>query len=531
MSTHDYNLANQSGASFRSDLNNALAAILSNNSNGSSPTTVVAYMIWVDTSANKLKIRNSANSAWIDLIDLDGDITRDFTFNGASANIVFDTSDNELNFKDNAKATFGNSADLTITHDGGSSIINDTGTGELLLQRAGNTMITLNSLGIVVQDPNGTAQVEIKGFEASNANVVLKCDEGDDNGDTWIIQSHASTNDFKILNDTSGSNSEKFAINTSGDLTVKGHISMTDNHEIRIGNGDDLKIFHTGAHSFIENSTGALTIRDTVGGNIILQGKSGEDSLICKDDAEVEIYFDNELRLETQASGCLVQRNTADSDVILHVKNQSDTAGADAIVRIVCENTTAHSKVQLGDGGNSTRGEIDYDHTADDLTFKIGNAQTFVMTHEAFFPENDNAEDLGILTKRFDDVFATNGTINTSDKNEKNTIVTSDLGLDFVNKLTPVSYKFNNKTRTHYGLIAQDIETVLSSISKTATDFAGFCKDQITTKTVFDEQGYAEDVALETPFDRYGLRYHEFIAPMIKAIQELSAKVTALEGS
>ena len=71
MSTHDYNLANQSGASFRSDLNNALAAVLSNNSNASSPSTTVAYMIWVDTNANKLKIRNSANDAWVDLINLD----------------------------------------------------------------------------------------------------------------------------------------------------------------------------------------------------------------------------------------------------------------------------------------------------------------------------------------------------------------------------------------------------------------------------------------------------------------------------
>ena len=71
MATHDYNLANQSGASFRSDLNNALAAILSNNSNASSPSTTVAYMIWVDTNANKLKIRNSANDDWVDLINLD----------------------------------------------------------------------------------------------------------------------------------------------------------------------------------------------------------------------------------------------------------------------------------------------------------------------------------------------------------------------------------------------------------------------------------------------------------------------------
>ena len=82
MSTHDYNLANQSGASFRTDLNNCLAAILSNNSNGSAPSTTVAYSIWADTSAGKLKIRNAANDGFVDLINLDGTIVRDVSLTG-----------------------------------------------------------------------------------------------------------------------------------------------------------------------------------------------------------------------------------------------------------------------------------------------------------------------------------------------------------------------------------------------------------------------------------------------------------------
>ena len=72
MATHDYSIANQSGASFRTDLNNALAAIQSNNSNSSSPATTVAYQWWADTSAGILKIRNSSNSAWINVRELDG---------------------------------------------------------------------------------------------------------------------------------------------------------------------------------------------------------------------------------------------------------------------------------------------------------------------------------------------------------------------------------------------------------------------------------------------------------------------------
>jgi hypothetical protein len=75
MATHDYVIANQSGAAFRTDLNNALAAIVSNNSNSSSPSTTYAYQWWADTSAGVLKIRNSANNAWIELLQLDGTLT------------------------------------------------------------------------------------------------------------------------------------------------------------------------------------------------------------------------------------------------------------------------------------------------------------------------------------------------------------------------------------------------------------------------------------------------------------------------
>jgi hypothetical protein len=138
---------------------------------------------------------------------------------------------------------------------------------------------------------------------------------------------------------------------------------------------------------------------------------------------------------------------------------------------------------------------------------------------------SDNVIDLGSSGVRFDDVYATNGTIQTSDQNEKNTITDSDLGIDFIKRLSPKSYIFNGKTRTHYGLIAQDVETVLTDIGKTGTDFAGFIKSDISE---------AEDGSEY----RYGLRYTEFVAPLIKAvkdqqaiIEDLQARITALENA
>jgi hypothetical protein len=65
MAQHDYVIANQSGAGFRSDLNNGLSAIVSQNSGSAAPSTTYAYMWWADTTTGLLKIRNAANSAWV----------------------------------------------------------------------------------------------------------------------------------------------------------------------------------------------------------------------------------------------------------------------------------------------------------------------------------------------------------------------------------------------------------------------------------------------------------------------------------
>lgn len=77
MATHDYVLANQAGAAFRSDLNNALSAIVSQNSSATEPTTTYAYMPWFDTTNGILKFRNASNTGWVvdDLNSARGSVT------------------------------------------------------------------------------------------------------------------------------------------------------------------------------------------------------------------------------------------------------------------------------------------------------------------------------------------------------------------------------------------------------------------------------------------------------------------------
>ena len=71
MAQHDYTIANQSAPTARADINNALAAIVSQNSGASSPSITYANMVWYDTANNILKMRNEADTDWITIATLD----------------------------------------------------------------------------------------------------------------------------------------------------------------------------------------------------------------------------------------------------------------------------------------------------------------------------------------------------------------------------------------------------------------------------------------------------------------------------
>jgi hypothetical protein len=71
MSQHDYDIANQTGADTRTDLNNLFAAVVSLNSGATEPSATFAYMLWHDTTTEKLKQRNKDDDAWVTLFTLD----------------------------------------------------------------------------------------------------------------------------------------------------------------------------------------------------------------------------------------------------------------------------------------------------------------------------------------------------------------------------------------------------------------------------------------------------------------------------
>jgi hypothetical protein len=126
-----------------------------------SATTVSTSLVWTlpaaDGSANQyLKTDGSGTLSWGSDSTSDpskmplagGTFTGDVTFDGATAgrDIVFDRSDNALEFADDARAKFGTDLDLHIYHNGSNSVIREEGTGNLNIQTTGgNVDILVNT--------------------------------------------------------------------------------------------------------------------------------------------------------------------------------------------------------------------------------------------------------------------------------------------------------------------------------------------------------------------------------------------------
>ena len=68
MSQHDFDIANQGFAAFRTDLNNALKALGSLSSGTTAPVTAYANQLWYETDTDTLWLRNEANSAWLSVM-------------------------------------------------------------------------------------------------------------------------------------------------------------------------------------------------------------------------------------------------------------------------------------------------------------------------------------------------------------------------------------------------------------------------------------------------------------------------------
>ena len=166
----------------------------------------------------------------------------------------------------------------------------------------------------------------------------------------------------------------------------------------------------------------------------------------------------------------------------------------------------------------------------------IGNGNAglkFVGSSNTVHPVNaetganlDNQIDLGVGSIRFDDIYATNGTIQTSDANEKQDIEQlTEAEQRVAQKAKTLLRKFRWKSaveekgedaRIHFGIIAQDLMQAFKDEGLDIGRYAMFIKGEWWEDADGNQLAEYQDGAVKR--ERLGVRYSELLAFIISAI-------------
>ena len=233
-----------------------------------------------------------SNSAAIDVSKISGAMplaggtfTNDVTFEGAVSGrqILFDRSDNAFKVSDNFNINLGSGNDLQLFHNGSNSFITNTSSGGFLHLRSGS--------GINLQDDTGDEN-------------FLKCI---DNGAVELYHD----------------NTKKLETHANG-IHMSGSIYVPDSEIIGFGDtsNPDLRIFHNGNHSFIQDSgTGNLFVKTS---SFQLENAAGNETLISAvEDGAVELYHNGTKKLESTSGGVNIT-GTIDADDVISVDGSSN---------------------------------------------------------------------------------------------------------------------------------------------------------------------------------------------------------------
>ena len=536
-------------------------------------------------------------------------------------NIVFGdsggTSDDRL--------TFGAGTDLSIFHNGNHSFISDSGTGDLIIQTntlrienaAGDEdlikatqdgavelyhnnakMLYTHSTGAIVKRPSGgETELTIYGCEGNDAHLLLAADDGDDNADYWRLA--ASTDGSLYLqNYTSGSweknlkatgdagvdlyydNTKRFEVTSSGTRTTGAiHINdgAADSNRISVGNGGDLKIFHTNPGSYIQDSSLALSISSQ---RVDISSSNSENMARFYEDGRVELYYDNSERIITTTNGfkstksgaCDVLFGSTDgSGVTLSLDGASNGDGNGGDYCYISHNSNGNFQITADD--NDANSKIEFRTRGDNWTqtwgsYSVWFGQSGAANQDDSLWNNQDTESdmayygsnargtLAIKTDRatgYSNMYLNKTNVNASGANDtrwialywngshegslgyntssgnaeltqasdyrlKKDVADMTNGIDKIKLLRPITYQWNdlsNKPKgiTLDGFLAHEVKEV---IPQAVTGE----KDAVRT----DEDGN------ENVIDPQQIEQKHLIPTLTKALQEAIAKIEVLEA-
>jgi len=238
MAQHDYVIDNQSGASFRADLNNALSAIVSQNSGSSSPSTTYAYQFWADTTSGLLKMRDGSNANWITLRQLDGEFDTVPVENGTAAapSIYFRASGTDTGF-------YSSGTDAIDVATAGVQRFGWSSGGDVTVYGGNVTLNAQGDLRFADSDSSNWVAFQAPATVASNV--------------TWTLPNADGTSNQVLV--TNGSGVLSWASPGAGDVTLAGNNAMT------------------GANTFT-NATGQIFRYASTQDGVLLRGRAGGTS-------------------------------------------------------------------------------------------------------------------------------------------------------------------------------------------------------------------------------------------------------------
>lgn len=248
------------------------------------------------------------------------------------------------------------------------------------------------------------------------------------------------------------------------------------------------------------------------------------------DDGQFRIYENGIISIDLDANGASVfNQQGLDRDFRVESDTRENTLLVDASNNLVRFGSATGAV--FGNGTATINGyTVDYVADFDITNGMIGGTAVGIGTQEylmdmgsailgvgaSLYPVQDNASDLGSASFRWDDVYATNGTIQTSDVRDKTKIQDAPYGLTEILKLRPISYQWKNKKLgegTKLGFSAQELLTVIPEVVK-------------THDLIFSEET-GEATLKEN--ERLGVYYSDIIPVLTKAIQEQQELILKLE--
>ena len=193
------------------------------------------------------------------------------------------------------RIVFGAGSDLSIYHDGSHSYIDNTGTGNLYIKDAGAIRINTDSFGVQKND--------------GSESIITGTADG-------AVQLY--NDNTKRFETTSG------GVEVFGELQMddgNSHIKLIDGARIDMGTGADLRLYHDGSNSYINNNTGGLRI-NTGSDEVQINKSTSEYMARFITDGNVELYSNNVKRFQTRsggsaADGIVVYGNSSNSSINL----------------------------------------------------------------------------------------------------------------------------------------------------------------------------------------------------------------------